>query len=177
MKTEPGQIRANLKNRHVTQTVWPIDFTTRKILTSSAIRPNPAKSGYKNKNYQTNPFVIFKNARKYTEKTSARRCRVKKRTHFEPANARPTPFSAGVLACEFRRRPAAGPGIANYHRGGGAPHALDVRCSMFDVLSRNLFLSRSDTRILASHKVAGRTILELCPERGCSEIQNVKYSE
>jgi hypothetical protein len=42
---------------------------------------------------------------------------------------------------------------------------LDVRCSMFDVLSRNLFLSRSDTRILASHKVAGMTMLELCPER------------
>ncbi len=40
-----------------------------------------------------------------------------------------------------------------------------IGCWKLDVLCRNLFLSRSDTRILASHKVAGRTILELCPER------------
>ncbi len=54
---------------------------------------------------------------------------------------------------------------------------LDLGLWTLDRLWRNLFLSRSDTRILASHKVAGMTMLELCPERGCSEIQNVKYSE
>src|SRR5690348_5433416 len=34
----------------------------------------------------------------------------------------------------------------------------------FKVLFRNLFLSRSDIRILASHKVAGFAVLESCPE-------------
>jgi len=33
------------------------------------------------------------------------------------------------------------------------------------MLRRNLFRSRSDTRKLASHAVAGMTTLDLCPER------------
>jgi len=64
-------------------------------------------------------------------------------------SARPhTERSAGVLACELRRRPAA---------------SSPVRT--LSGMERNLFSVAKRRRRLASHKVAGRAVLEPCPER------------
>jgi len=79
MKTSQFRLRTNGCLSQISQ-AHPI--CPRHAFAPVAIRPNPAKSRYKNKNYQTNPFVIFRFVCEYSGLSSSGNPRAKKRTHF-----------------------------------------------------------------------------------------------
>jgi len=73
---------------------------------SGQFRLNPAKFGQKNKNYQTNPFVIFQNAHKYRGFSRSKGLLGKKRTHSCPIVQRETsqisPFRAPSSSINYQ---------------------------------------------------------------------------
>ncbi len=104
--------------------------------------PSVVKTPLQNKNYQTNPFVIFRFARKYSEFSAGAGSGSKKRTHFvaeKPlAKANCVPHSNGPFAIRyssFLRFPllsrfAPTRTFPDQKHGGTQ---LDVGCSMLDV--------------------------------------------
>ena len=96
MKMGTKKFRGLPKSRHHTQTIRLPDFTPGKFVATSAFRRiplNPTKSAYKNKNDQTNPFVIFKITREYWRFLSHMHPASEKRTHFDLPIYAPSPVA------------------------------------------------------------------------------------